>query len=98
MDGAACDVLAVSYKGADSRLWVNDQGRVVKQTYQGNNPMTRTPGQFEVFYSDYRTQDGRQIPFKEVIKIDGDEAMTLPLEKFEVNPQVETALFEKPGS
>lgn len=98
LDGKPCDIVAVSYKGSDSRLWVDAQGRVLKQTFRGTHPMTRAPGQFEALFSDYRTLDGRQVPFKETIKIDGEDAMTLTLEKFEVNPQVEMAQFDQPAS
>ncbi len=98
VNGTKCDVVAVTFKGADSRLCVDASGKVVKQSYQGSHPMTGVPGQFEVFYSDYRDQNGRQVPFKEVIKIDGEDAITFTLEKFEVNPQIEMAQFDKPAA
>ena len=96
--GTKCDVVAVTYHGAESRLCVDADGKVVKQTYQGMNPLTRAPGQAEVLYSDYRSFEGLQVPHKQVIRFDGQDALTLVLESFEVNPAVEMAQFQKPAS
>jgi len=98
VDGVACDVVSVSFHGAESRLFVDPKGLVVKQVYQGKNPLTQVPGTLEVFYSDYREMDGRQVPHKQVIKADGNEVVTMTLETFDVNPQVDVAVFDKPAA
>ncbi len=98
VDGVPCEVVQVDFRGASSRLWIAADGRVLKQTYQGDNPMTRAPGSFEVLYSDYREIEGRKVPHTQVIAIDGQEFATLTLESFEVDPEVDAALFERPAA
>ncbi len=98
VDGVKCQVVAVTYKGAESRLCVAPDGKVLKQSYQGEHPTTRAPAQIEVYYSDYRDVEGRMVPHKEVIKADGQEAVSLTLESFKVNPPVDDKLFEKPAA
>ena len=98
IDGAVCRVLAVSYKGADSRLWIGTEDKVVKQSYQGQHPMTRAPGTMEIFFSDYREIEGMLVPHKEVMLFNGDELATITLESFEVNPEIDDSLFESPSS
>ncbi len=98
VEGAPCDVIAVTFRGVESRVWVDPTGKVLKQSYQGTNPLTRSPGQAEAFYSDYRDHDGRQVPHKQVVRFDGQEAITLTLDSFEVNPEVDVAQFDKPAS
>jgi hypothetical protein len=94
----AYDVVSVSFHGAESRLYVDPAGLVVKQVYQGKHPLTQVPGTVENWYSDYRVLDGRQVPHKQVLKIDGEEVVTLTLESFDVNPQVDVVAFEKPAA
>ncbi len=98
VEGTKCDVVAVTYRGTESRLWVDPSGKVLKQAYQGMNPLTRSPGHAEALFSDYHDHDGRQVPHKQVLRFDGQDALTLTLESFEVNPQVDVAQFEKPAS
>jgi len=98
VDGTQCDVIAVTFRGVESRVWVDPSGKVLKQAYQGTNPLTRSPGQAEAFFSDYRDHEGRQVPHKQVVRFDGQDVMTLTLDSFEVNPQVDAAQFEKPAS
>ncbi len=98
VDGAACRVLEVTYRGASSRLWVDEGGRVVRQAYQGEHPVTGAPGEFEVSLSDYREVEGRQIPFQKVIRIDGTEAVKVTIKSFEVDPAFDPTLFERPAA
>jgi predicted Zn-dependent peptidase len=98
VDGVACEVVAVTFRAAESRLWIDPAGLVRKQTFQGKNPATGVPGTMEAFYSDYRLLDGRQVPHKQVVRMEGQEIFSLTLETFEVNPKVEVAQFEKPAA
>lgn len=98
VDGVACDVVAVTLRGVESRLWVAPDGKVLKQSYQGENPMTRSPGTVEVRFSDYRDLGGRQVPHKQVVVIEGQEFATYDLESFEVDPAVEATAFQKPAA
>jgi len=96
--GQPCTVLAVTYKGVASQLCVAADGTVLRQTFQGTNPLTRAPGQVELRFSDYRPLDGRQVPHRQVMLVDGEEVMTSTLESWQVNPPVDEALFAKPAA
>jgi zinc protease len=98
VDGTTCTVLAVTYHGTSSRLCVAEDGRVLTQTYQGTNPLTRAPGEVEITYSDYRAEGGLEVPHTTVMRVDGQDVMKTTLESFEVNPQVDPAAFEKPAA
>lgn len=98
VDSVACDVVQVTFRGAVSRLWVAADGRVLKQAYQGENPLTRAPGSVEVLYSDYRQVEGCQVPHKQVVLVDGEAITTLTLRSFEVDPEVDPKLFDKPAA
>lgn len=98
VDGQPCTVLAVTFKGVASQLCVAEGGTVVRQTYQGTNPLTRAPGQVELRFADYRELDGRQVPHRQVMLVDGEEVMSSTLESWQVNPAVDEALFAKPAA
>jgi zinc protease len=97
VDGTKCQIVSVSFKGSESRLCIASDGKVLKETYQGENPMTKAPGQVEILFSDYRQVDGRSVPHKEAVRVDGQDVYTLTLESFKVNPPVDEKLFEKPA-
>jgi hypothetical protein len=71
VEGSGCDLISVTWQGSESRLCVAQDGKVLKQSYAGENPMTGTPGRLEVTYGDWRDVGGRQLPFKQTITIDG---------------------------
>jgi len=96
LEGAECQILATSLKGVESRLWVAPDGKVVKQAYQGTNPLTRAPGMVESTLSDYRLEGGLLIPHQQARRIDGEEIMTITIESFEVNPKVAADSFQQP--
>ena len=98
VDGLSCDVVAVTLRGVESRMWIAPDGKVVKQTYQGENPLTRAPGPVEVRFSDYREIAGRQVPHKQVLRMDGQDVLTYDLESFEVDPAVDAAAFARPAA
>jgi predicted Zn-dependent peptidase len=98
VEGNPCQVLAVSFKGTDSRMCVDAEGRVLKQAYQADHPFTGAPGQFEVWLSDYREVGGRSVPHKRVTHIDGQLFAESEMQSFEVDPEVEESLFEKPAA
>lgn len=98
VEGTPCQVLAVSFKGTASRLWVDAEGRVVKQAFQASHPFTGAPGQFEVLLSDYREVEGRSVPHKRVTHIDGELFAEGQVQSFEVDPEVDEGLFERPAA
>lgn len=97
-DGAGCDWVQVEFGSSRSRLCVDGDGKVVKQTYQGVHPFTGAPGNFEISYSDYRDVGGSLLPFGQSTRIDGVDFAMLTREDAEVNPEVDPALFEKPAA
>jgi predicted Zn-dependent peptidase len=97
IEGTDCQILAVSFKGVESRLWVAPDGKALKQTYQGMNPLTRAPGMVENTLSDYRPEGTLVIPRQQARRIEGEELMTITIESLEVNPKVDMGLFKKPA-
>jgi predicted Zn-dependent peptidase len=96
LNGVSCAVLAVTFRGLDFRIWVDADGKVLKQAYQGEHPFTGAPGQVEKLFSDYRDVEGWSIPFREVMTVDGEEVMTTTVGTVELNPEVDPAAFQKP--
>ncbi len=94
--GTKCQIVSVTYDGVTSRLWVDPTGRVLKQVYQGENPLTRTPGEVEYVFSDYRDVQGRMMPHKQVMRFDGQDLVTMTIDSITVNPPVDETLFQKP--
>jgi predicted Zn-dependent peptidase len=97
VEGADCQILAASFKEVESRLWVAPDGKIIKQSYQGMNPITRTPGMVETTMSDFRAEGPLILPHKQVRKIDGEEVMVITLDSFEMNPKLDPDLFKKPA-
>jgi hypothetical protein len=96
MDGTACELLSVSFRGKESRLCVDQEGKVLFQRYQGKHPFQGNPGVMEVRFSEYKELDGRLIPHKREISFEGEKLVTENLESIEINPDLSPALFELP--
>ena len=45
-------------------------------------------------FSDYRDVDGFRLPHQRVTRIDGDEFAKATVEKIEINPPVDSSVFE----
>jgi predicted Zn-dependent peptidase len=86
-------VVAVEFLGTRSRLFLDAEGRVAKQAYQGKHPLTQAPGQVEWSYSDWRDIGGWLVPHKQVMTVDGQEVLTLAVDSVRVNPEVDQSLF-----
>jgi predicted Zn-dependent peptidase len=97
VDGVDCQILAVSFKGIQCRIWAGPDGKVVKQSYQGKNPFTRAPGMVEISFSDYRPEGSLTVPHQQIQRVDGQEIMNIKLEAFEINPKVDPEQFKKPA-
>jgi predicted Zn-dependent peptidase len=98
VDGVPCQVVVVTLGETVTRLWVDGEGRVSKQAYQGRHPFTGAPGQFEVLLSDYREVSGRLVPHKRVSFIDGTEFAATTVERVEIDPEFDEIVFEKPAA
>jgi len=77
-------------------VWIDGDGLVVKQAYQGKHPFTQAPGQIEMHFGEYKEIEGRQVPHRRKMQVDGEEIMNISVEAYEFNPEVDETLFEKP--
>ncbi len=98
VDGTACGWVQVTLGEAVSRLCVDGEGMVRKQTYQSTHPFTGAPGNFEVVFSDYREVDGYLVPHRQTTRIDGVEFASLTRQSAEINPEIDASLFERPAA
>lgn len=98
VDGTVCGWVEVTLGEASSRLCVDVEGRVLKQTYRGTHPFTGAPGSFEVVFSDYRDTGGFLVPYREVTRIDGVDFSITTRQHAEINPEIDPALFERPAA
>lgn len=96
VDGEPCDAVTVAFLGGRSRLCVDGEGRVVKQTYPGTHPFDGSPGEIEVRFSDHEIVGGRLLPRRQVMSFDGEEVAIVTLESVEVNPELDPTDFETP--
>ena len=97
VEGVACDVLVVTFKGAESRLWVAPDGKVLKQTFQGSHPVTHAPGLIENSFSDYRMEGPLLVAHQQKRRVGGQDVMTITVDSCTVNPKIDPDLFKKPG-
>jgi hypothetical protein len=94
VDGSPCTVVSVGFEGIESVLCVEDNGKILSQTYQGEHPMQRTPGEIIVVYSDYRDVSGYNLPHKRLMNFDGQEFATIATNAIAVNPELDPSTFE----
>ena len=73
VDGVSCEIVSVSFEGTESRLCIDEAGKVLKQSFQGEHPFRGTPGLIELRFTDYAEIDGRQLPRTQTIFFEGEE-------------------------
>jgi zinc protease len=95
INGVQTDILDVNVAGALLRWNVDPEGRILR-TWTKGMEMGQEVEQVNEF-SDYRAVDGMQIPFKVVMKRNGEEAGAAELIEIQVNPTVDPKVFEKPA-
>ncbi len=98
VDGTSCRIIGVAYRGVDSRLCLDDQGRVLTQSYDGRNPTDGSPGRVVIRFSDYRLVDGVLFPFRQQVSFDGVQLVELTVASLEINPTLDPSLFELPSA
>jgi len=98
VDGVSCEIVSVSFEGIESRLCVDEAGKVLKQTYQGQHPFLGAPGLIELRFTDYAEIDGRRLPRTQTILFEGEAVATQTVESMEINPELDAALFELPAT
>jgi zinc protease len=98
IDGTSCSVIVVEAGGTSTSLCVDDEGRPLRQSYQGTHPFTQAPGEFEIYFSDFREVSGRLFPFVRETRIDGNDFAVSTADSVEVDPEFDQAIFEKPAA
>jgi hypothetical protein len=96
VDGAACEIVSVTFNGTESRLCVDEAGTVLKQSYQGKHMFQGTPGLVEVRFSEYGDVDGRRLPRRQEIRFEGELLATVTVDSLEINAELDPSLFELP--
>ncbi|MCM2314473.1 MAG: insulinase family protein [Thermoanaerobaculia bacterium] len=86
-------VLEISGEGIRVKWCIDPKSgdllRTIKSTPQGEQT---------VDFSDFRDVSGIKLPFKGVIKVGGEDSGVFQVKSFELNPQIDDAVFQKPAS
>jgi len=70
-------------------------GYVLREKYKGVGQAGPFDGESDL--SDWRTADGLTMPYKHQNKQNGEQTSTAEFKKIELNPQLDSKLFEKPA-
>lgn len=90
-------ILHVNADGAEV-LWLIDpaNGRILRASYQSIG--AQGPGLKVVDYSEWKPVEGISIPFKEESTLGGQKDASVEIKQYEINPAVDSKLFEKPAA
>jgi hypothetical protein len=96
-EGRTYRVLELSGESLASsvRLYVDSAGMIARQSYSEPGPAGRLL-QVEEVFSDYRTVDGLQVPFRAELRHNGRPILERVLSTVTINGTVDLKLFEKP--
>jgi predicted Zn-dependent peptidase len=94
VDGAALEALLVSFGGEETKLHVDADGHIVRQSYRGAGPSG--PADMVSSYSDFRPAANVVLPYKSQTTMNGEMQQSSVAEEIAVNPSVDEALFKKP--
>jgi hypothetical protein len=97
LDGSACDDIAISLRGVESRLCIDERGDVLRQAFVGADPRTGALGPIDVLFSDARDAGGVRYPYRQEIRVDGRPLATVIVEHLAVNDDLDPAMFRVPG-
>lgn len=95
-EGVACTMLALTFRGAESRICVSADGLVLKQLFRSDHPFTGAPGQFEVILSDYREVEGRMVAHRMLTRFEGEDFTLETLSGIDFDPPRDETLFVRP--
>ena len=70
-------------------------GRILREKYKGMGPTGAFDGETDL--SDWRTADGLTFPYIHKNKQNGQESSLVEYKKIEINPTIDSKLFEKPA-
>ncbi len=90
-------IVDISGAGIAMRWYVDPQtGRVLRESYQGAG---RTgPSQDVTDLEDWKTTDGLTLPYLHKNKQNGEDASTVQFNSIQINPAIDSTLFDKPAS
>ena len=94
VDGASLEALLVSFGGDETKVYVDADGRIVRQSYRGTGPAG--PADMIASYSDFRPASNVVLPYKSQTMMNGEVQQSSVAEEITVNPSVDEALFKKP--
>jgi len=90
-------IVDVSGPGVTLRWFVDPQsGKIVRETYKGAGQAG--PVDTETSFSDWKEVEGLNLPFHRENKQGGAVSSTVQFTSFQLNPPVDSKIFEKPGS
>lgn len=96
VDGTPVELVEVDYKGEVSTLAIDPEtGRLLQVRYQGPGP-GGAPGENVQTFSDFQEVDGLSYPFSVVGTFNGEEMMSVSLDRVEVDPEIEESDFTRP--
>ena len=89
-------IVDVNADGAAIRWFVNPaDGHILKETYMTLG--ASGPVQGETDMEDWKTVNGLTLPLARTNKQNGEETSAVKYESFEINPQTDPKLFQKPA-
>ena len=93
---AATRALDVSY-GEDAVRWfvAPATGRILRSSHDSISQTGKTVRVVSDF-SDFKTADGLTLPYRIVVKTEGEPDQTVTLDEVKINPGADPKLFEKP--
>ncbi len=95
--GAETTIVDVSGPGVTMRWFVDPQtGKIVRETYKAVGQSGPFDG--ETAFSEWKTVDGLNLPFHRANKQNGQDSSSVQFTSFQINPVVDSKIFEKPAS
>ncbi|MEW6368848.1 MAG: alpha-amylase family glycosyl hydrolase [Acidobacteriota bacterium] len=95
IDDVQADILDVTYDGAEARWFVDpSNGRILRERFHCIT--TYGPADYQIDSSDWRRVDGMWVAYSRVISANGELVGAYTIDDYEVNVNLDPALFESP--
>ena len=90
-------ILDISGEGVNLRWFIDPQsGRILRETYDSIG--ASGPSHDETSFEDWKALDGITLPYLRKNKQNGQDSSTVQFSKIEINPKIDSQLFEKPST
>jgi len=87
--------LDINGAGVSLRWFVDPQsGRILGETYESMGQSG--PAHDETTFENWNMRDGLTLPYTRKNKENGQDSSTVRFNKIEINPKIDSQLFEKP--